>query len=99
MQVKFSTAAEDELDEATLYYEQAMPGLGAQFRAEVARSARQLGQMPLLWAEVWPPVRRCLLSRFPYALLYAVEADYVFVIAVAHQHRKPGYWRDRVSKQ
>ncbi len=99
MQVKFSTVAEDEMEDATLYYEQAMPGLGEQFRAEVERAARQLGQMPLLWPEIWPHVRRCLLSRFPYALIYAVEADYVFVIAVAHQHRKPGYWRDRIANQ
>lgn len=99
MQVKFSTVAEDELDDATLYYEQSMPGLGEQFRDEVERSARQLGRMPLLWPEIWKPVRRCLLSRFPYALIYSVEADYVFVIAVAHQHRQPGYWHDRIKNQ
>lgn len=99
MQVKFATVAEAELDDATLYYEQAVPGLGEQFRGEVERAARQLGRMPLLWPEVWPPVRRCLLSRFPYALIYSVEADYVFVIAVAHQHRKPGYWQDRTAQQ
>lgn len=98
MQVKFSTVAEEELDEATLYYEQSLPGLGGQFRDEVERSARQLGRMPLLWPEVMNSVRRCLLSRFPYALMYAVEEDYVYVIAVAHQHRKPGYWRDRIAK-
>lgn len=99
MQVKFSTVAEEELDDATLYYEQAMPGLGGQFRDEVERAALQLGRMPLLWPEIWKPVRRCLLSRFPYALIYSVEADYVFVIAVAHQHRQPGYWHERIKNQ
>ena len=97
MQVKFSTVAEVELDDATLYYDQAAQGLGAQFRDQVERSAKQIGRMPLLYAEIRPSVRRCLLTRFPYALIYSVETDYVFVIAVAHQHRKPDYWADRIT--
>ena len=96
MQVKFSTVAECELDDASLYYDASVPGLGAQFRSEVERSILQLSRMPMLWPEVWPLIRRCLLSRFPYALIYSIETDYVFVIAVAHQHRNPGYWQDRV---
>ncbi len=40
-------------------------------------------------------IRRLLLSRFPYKLLYAVEADGLYVVAVAHQHRAPGYWSGR----
>ena len=98
MQVRFSTVAEEELNDATAYYAESAPGLGLRFRAEVERSAKVLGRMPLLWPQVWPPVRRCLLRRFPYALIYAVEADYVFVIAVAHQHRKPDYWVYRSTK-
>lgn len=96
MQVKFSTVAESELDDASLYYDASVPGLGAQFRGEVERSALQLSRMPMLRPEVWPPIRRCLLSRFSYALIYSIETDYVFVIAVAHQHRNPGYWQDRM---
>ncbi len=40
MHVKFSTVAAAELDDATLYYEQAVPGLGEQFRGEAERAAR-----------------------------------------------------------
>lgn len=42
-------------------------------------------------------VRRVVLKRFPYKLLYSVETDHLYVIAVAHQHRKPGYWHDRIE--
>ena len=97
MQVKFATLAEVELDEATLYYENKVPGLGAQFRDQVERSARQIGRMPLLYAEFRPSVRRCVLRRFPYSLVYAVEADYVLVIAVAHHKRRTQYWAGRSS--
>jgi len=40
-------------------------------------------------------VRKCLLHRFTYKLLYSVEEDHILVIAVAHQYRKPDYWVDR----
>ena len=42
-------------------------------------------------------MRRCRLSRFPYGLIYAVEGANMLVLAVAHLHRDPGYWRDRVK--
>jgi plasmid stabilization system protein ParE len=40
-------------------------------------------------------VRCKLLRRFPYELYYSPEADFVRVLAVAHQRRRPGYWVDR----
>jgi plasmid stabilization system protein ParE len=95
MQVKFATVAEVELDEATLYYEKKVPGLGAQFRDQVEHSAKQIGLFPLLYAEIRPSVRRYVLRRFPYSLVYSVEADYLFVIAVAHHKRRSQYWVSR----
>ena len=41
-------------------------------------------------------MRRRMLNRFPYGLLYAVEADRIIVVAVMHLHRRPGYWKDRL---
>lgn len=95
MQVKFVTVAEVELDEATLYYEKKAPGLGTQFRDQVENSARQIGRFPLLYAEIRPSVRRYVLRRFPYSLVYSLEADYVLVIAVAHHKRRTQYWMSR----
>jgi toxin ParE1/3/4 len=47
----------------------------------------------------WPilegDVRRCLVNRFPYGVLYSVESDRVYVLALMHLHRRPGYWKDR----
>lgn len=96
MHVIFSPTAQDELDDATLFLEGRKTGLGEQFRHEVHRSAEQIVRSPLLWPLFFKEVRRCLLKRFPYALLYAVEADVIYVIAIAHQHRKPGYWTTRL---
>lgn len=38
------------------------------------------------------PFRRCLLQKFPYAIIYSIEPDHIHIIAVAHTKRKPGYW-------
>ena len=43
-------------------------------------------------------IRRLTLSRFPYKLLYSVESDHLYIVAVAHQHREPTYWIDRTSE-
>jgi hypothetical protein len=42
-------------------------------------------------------LRRALLRRFPFSLIYAVETTAVVIVAVAHQSRRSGYWRNRVS--
>jgi plasmid stabilization system protein ParE len=45
------------------------------------------------------PVRRALMPGFPYALVFVVGEDVVHVLAVAHQHRAPGYWLYRVGQK
>jgi hypothetical protein len=42
-------------------------------------------------------IRRLILARFPYKLLYSVETDHVYVIALAHRRRAPDYWVDRTG--
>jgi hypothetical protein len=44
-------------------------------------------------------VRRCLVSVFPYSVLYTIEAEYVLIIAIMHGKRQPGYWRSRLTHQ
>jgi plasmid stabilization system protein ParE len=65
------------------------------FADEVVRVSALIGERPRLWAEIEPGVRRALLRGFPYSLIYSIESDRVFVLAVMHQKRRPGYWRDR----
>jgi hypothetical protein len=42
------------------------------------------------------PFRRYLLHKFPYSLIYTIEHDHIHIFAVAHNKRKPGYWRKRI---
>ncbi|MFN0139698.1 MAG: type II toxin-antitoxin system RelE/ParE family toxin [Pyrinomonadaceae bacterium] len=98
MKAFFSEFAERELYDAVDYLELEFEGLGESFKEEVRRAVARIRKHPLAWSTERGDVRKCLLHRFPYKLLYSVEPDHIFVIAVAHQHRKPDYWIDRESE-
>ena len=95
MKIIFSKYAKLELEGATHFYELEYKGLGQRFKEEVKKAAIRISEYPRAWSVERGDVRKCLLHKFPYKLLYSIETDHVFVIAVAHQHRKPDYWIDR----
>jgi plasmid stabilization system protein ParE len=98
MRIVFLAEAKAEFDEAERYYERQMPGLGARFRAGVRGAPRRVRNWPRGAPVERGPVRHLVLGRFPYKRLYAVEADQLVIIAVAHQHRAPAYWIERNSR-
>ena len=98
LRVVFHELAEEELNEAAAYYAQARPGLGDAFLAEAHRAVDALASSPLAGTVVDRDVRWWLLSRFPYSILYRARPDrpdHIRVLAVAHQKRRPLYWRGR----
>jgi len=96
MKVVFSRLAAQELQDAVAFYELEQVGLGGRFKDEIRKAVRRIVDFPEAWSVERGEVRKCLLHRFPYKLLYSIEADHVLVIAVAHQHRRPDYWVERV---
>lgn len=97
MQVIFSPEAKTEFDEAVEYYDQQRQGLGDELRAEIREFLPRLQRSPLTFPVERGDVRRLILARFPYKLLYSVESDHVYVIALAHRRRAPAYWVDRTE--
>lgn len=97
MRVIFSTLAKQELEDAARYYEFEHEGLGKRFKAEVKRAARRIVRYPLAWSVERGEIRKCSLHKFPYKLLYSIETDHILIITVAHQHRRPDYWVERVD--
>jgi len=95
MKVIFSKYAKLELEDAAHFYELEYEGLGRRFKEEVNKAAIRISEYPKAWSVERGDVRKCLLHKFPYKLLYSIEKDHAFIIAVAHQHRKPDYWIDR----
>jgi plasmid stabilization system protein ParE len=95
MRIEFSPEATTEFSDGVNYYERQMPGLGARFRADVRAALSRLRQWPLATQVERGEIRRMLLSRFPYKLLYSVESDHIYILALAHLHRAPAYWVER----
>lgn len=95
MRLEFSIEAKAEFDDGQRFYERQVPGLGARFRADVRAALARLRRWPLAAPVERGEIRRILLSRFPYKLLYSIEAEIIYIIAVAHLHRAPDYWVDR----
>jgi len=91
----FHRLAERELNEAAQYYEVETPGLGMAFLNEVERCQRAIEQHPEAGTLVQGQVRRRLLHRFPYALLYAITPRRIRILAVMNLKRRPAYWVGR----
>ena len=96
MRVRFSPLAQRELDDAFLWYSKQATRLGQDFLDEFDRAVRRAATYPLAFPELTAGLRRSLLNRFPCGLIYGLDDDILVVIAVAHLHRKPLYWIERV---
>jgi len=91
----FHPEADAELEAATLFYESRMPGLGRRFAAEVERTISLVRNFPDAGSPAGVSRRRVLVARYPYAIVYRHDPGSIVIIAVAHQRRRPGYWRKR----
>lgn len=99
MKVIFNELAVEELEDAVSYYELEVKGLGGRFKEEVKKSISRITNHPYAWSIEKAEVRKYLLHKFPYKILYSIEKDHIYIIAVAHQHRRPNYWVDRLKNE
>lgn len=81
-----------ELEDAMYFYELEYESFGQKFKKEVQKAAIRISEYPNAWSIVQGDIRKYILHKFPYMLLYSIENDHIFIIAIAHQHRKPNYW-------
>jgi hypothetical protein len=94
----FHPEAESEFSEAIEYYEEIGQGLGYEFAIEVHSAIQRSIDFPKAWPIIEDDVRRSLVRRFPFGILYSVEDDGIFVAAVMNLHRHPKYWKGRKTK-
>lgn len=91
----FHRLAEHELNEAAQYYDREEPGLGIAFLEEADRCLRVIQEAPEAGGVLHGTVRRRLLRRFPYALLYKINPSGIRILAVMNLRRRPTYWLGR----
>jgi toxin ParE1/3/4 len=93
--VVFHPAAQEEVEEAAARYEAQRVELGREFRSEFEAALERILQFPQRYGVEIGEFRACPLRRFPYTIFYLDLDDRIWIIAVAHQSRRPGYWVKR----
>jgi plasmid stabilization system protein ParE len=97
MSIRFLTSAQIELDEAIAYYNYEKPNLGNDFLSEVLAAFDRIVKYPNAWPKISARTHRCVIRRFPYYIIYQIRKTEILIVAVAHSHRKPEYWQDRLE--
>jgi plasmid stabilization system protein ParE len=92
---EYHPAAEAEYIEAVRYYSGIRSELGMSFVTEVESAIQRARQFPEAYGKLSDSLRHIGTHRFPYILIYEILADRLFIWAVAHTSREPGYWKER----
>jgi len=97
MNVHYLPLAEDELDEAFSWYQEHREGLGYEFLDEINATVARISVYPEAYLKVEDELRRALVKRFPYGVIYGIDQkkEIVIVVAICHLHREPFYWVER----
>jgi toxin ParE1/3/4 len=97
--VVFHCEAEAEVRASIAYYEGQKRKLGCEYRDEVQAAVQRIRKNPKAFAVYDDQgTRKCLVKRFPYTIHFVELDDAIWIAAVAHQRRRPGYWSSRVPE-
>ncbi len=86
-----------DIEEAARFYEGKRTGLGATFRIAVAHAFKRMVAAPEMFPIIRSGIRRCLVRRFPYAVLFHFDGKTVDVLVVTHLQRQPEWWKKRIG--
>jgi plasmid stabilization system protein ParE len=97
--VELSPEADEEVADAALYYERARSGFGVRFRDAIAATGNLIGANPAIGAKVDRTKCRLFpMTGFQHSIVYVDYPDRIYVVAVAHNKRRPGYWKSRLRR-
>jgi plasmid stabilization system protein ParE len=89
VKVEFHPLTADDFNQASDFYERSQTGISELFRADFSNTIDSIIENPLIFAEV-KGIRRALLRRFPYSVLYRILDDRtVRILALRHHKRHP----------
>jgi toxin ParE2 len=97
MTYSYHPHARKELDDATNYYDRINSQLGDDFLQEIDDCISRILRFPRAWTKLRGSIRRGRTHRFPHNVIYELEDDHVFILAVMHSSRKPNYWTGRLE--
>ncbi len=95
-EVRVRPEAENDIENAALWYESQLNGLGIDFLDVVSDSFDKMKRQPFAYPVVHRNTHRLLINRFPFAIFFRVEESVIVVIAVMHGSRDPSRWKERL---
>ena len=93
--IHYHPDAVTEMTEAALFYEERQTGLGERLLHAIEEALEVINAHPTLWRPDRQGRRKYRVKRFPYLIIYKVMQQKIFILAIAHTSRKPGYWEPR----
>ena len=84
-----------EVKSSYQWYQSQADGLGQDYLSELESSIETISELPDTWPRFQFGFRRFLLSKFPFSIIYKASEKNIYVVAVMHNSRKPGYWTER----
>jgi len=93
----FHPEARNELYQTIDYYQEQNARLGFEFLEEIYSTVQRIIEFPKAFPSLSKNTRRCITNRFPFAVIYKVRLNEIFIVAITHLARKPGYWKKRIS--
>jgi len=93
--LKFHPNVAEDIKSSYTWYQEQANGLGDDFISELESSYQAILELPDTWPTFQKGFRRYLLSKFPFSVVYRKNGEFVYVVAVMHNSRKPAYWQNR----
>ena len=89
IEVSFHETAEFELNDAAVFFESKTTGLGIRFLSAVEKAVAEIVQHPQASPVILQQLRRKLVRKFPYSIIFSIQPDHVRILAIANQKRRP----------
>lgn len=96
---KFNQFALSEMIEASQFYENERTGLGYDFLKKIRKTVNYICTFPESGSPLNDELRKYTVMRFPYSVIYSIEANQIDIVAIAHQRRRPNYWEERLQNK
>jgi hypothetical protein len=96
--VDFLPEAAQEMIEAARYYQSLSSGLGNDYLSEVEHAVQSIASSPQTWPVLEGNLRRRLIKRFPFGILYRIEPDKILILLLHICARNPDIGRKESVK-
>ena len=93
---RFFEEAAEEIEKERRWYRERSESAESAFLRELDHAIASVSEAPQRWPVHIENTRRYVFPTFPFSLVYFVEQRTVWIVALEHQSKRPGYWRQRL---